>query len=372
MRNAVITVISDISTDQRVLKHASLLKETGFDVTVIGRRIGGSEELPGSPIRTLRLRIPFKKGVLMYSLFNLRLFFSLIVRKADLYVANDLDTLLPSFLISRLYRKPLIYDSHEYFTGQHGLEERRLKYHVWKWIEKRLLPHIKWMITVSASIADIYKKEYGITPVVVRNISSSPAGISSRSRSEAGADEGDLLAVFQGSGINPGRGAEELIEAMILTEGVKLLIIGTGDVYENIKRLAMFRGVSRKVKFLQRMPWEEMMSYTMCCDVGLSLDKDTCINQRYSLPNKLFDYISARIPVIASPLPEISSVVTEYGCGIMLGKVTPEEIAEKLMILKEDTALLDSLKKRAVEASSELTWEKEKITEQDLLRLVIR
>lgn len=371
MKKAVLTVISDISTDQRVLKQAELLRENGFDVTVIGRKIGTGRELQTGRKGEIRLKIPFEKGPLMYLVFNLRLFFSLLARKADLYVANDLDTLLPAFLASKLYRRPLVYDSHEYFTGQHGLAERRSRYYVWKRLEGILLPRIRWMITVNKSIADLYEREYGVKPVVVRNVSPSAAKISQRNRTEAGANEDDLLTVYQGSGINPGRGAEELIEAMGLTEGVKLLVIGSGVAYEEVKSMAIEKGVSQKVKFLPRMPWEEMMSYTRSCDAGLSLDKDTCINQRYSLPNKLFDYISAGIPVIASPLPEVSALVAEFGCGIILNAVTPAEIAAKLMLLKNDASLLASLKNKAASAAPDLTWEREKLTEQELFRRVI-
>jgi len=371
MRKAVLTVISDISTDQRVLKQAALLRDNGFDVIVFGRKIRGVRDLRPRLTGEIRLKIPFEKGPMMYAVFNLRLFFSLLGRKADLYVANDLDTLLPSFLISKLFRRPLVYDSHEYFTGQHGLAERRFRYYVWKRLEGFLLPRITWMITVNKSIADLYESEYGVKPVVVRNVSPSSANISPRSRTEAGAKEGELLVVFQGSGINPGRGAEELIEAMALTEGVKLLVIGSGDAYDGVKRLATAGGVSEKVMFMPRMPWEEMMSHTRSCDAGLSLDRNTCINQRYSLPNKVFDYISAGIPVIASPLPEVSALLAEFGCGITLGEVTPAEIAAKLMLLKNDASLLASLKGKAVAAAKELTWEKEKITEQDFFRRVI-
>ncbi|HSO77698.1 MAG TPA: glycosyltransferase, partial [Bacteroidales bacterium] len=371
MKKAVLTVISDVSTDQRVLKQAELLRENGFDVTVIGRKIHGISDLPTSRTGQILLKISFDKGPLMYAVFNLRLFFSLLGRKADLYVANDLDTLLPSFLVSKLFRRPLVYDSHEYFTGQHGLAERRFSFYVWKRLEGFLLTRIRWMITVSKSIADLYEREYGVNPVVVRNASPSAANISPRNRIEAGAKDGDLLVVFQGSGINPGRGAEELIEAMALTEGVRLLVIGSGDVYDEVIRLAAEKGVAEKVKFMFRMPWEEMMAYTQSCDAGLSLDKDTCINQRYSLPNKVFDYISAGIPVIVSPLREVSALVTEFRCGIILSEVTPVEIAAKLMLLKNDASLLASLKKKSVAAATELTWEKEKIAEQDLFRRVI-
>jgi glycosyltransferase involved in cell wall biosynthesis len=368
---AVITVISDVKTDQRVLKHSSLLTETGFEVTIIGRRCHEEEVLPEVNNQIVRLRVPFSKGPLMYLSFNIRLFFSLLFRRADLYLANDLDTLLPAFMISKLFRRELIYDSHEYFTGQHGLAERRLKQNVWKWIERRTLPRVKWMITVSSSIADLYREEYGVSAVVVRNVSMPSSGSVIHSRSDTGAGDDDLLAVFQGSGINPGRGAEELIDAMAITTGVRLLIIGSGDAIDSVKKLAATRGVSHKVKFMNRMPWEEMMSYTRCCDVGLSLDKDTCVNQRYSLPNKLFDYITAGIPVIASPLTEVKTLVEGYGCGVILSEVTQAAIAETLSHFRNDKLFLESLKRKAKQAAEDLTWEKEKKREQDLLRGVI-
>jgi glycosyltransferase involved in cell wall biosynthesis len=115
-----------------------------------------------------------------------------------------------------------------------------------------------------------------------------------------------------------------------------------------------------------------MMSYTMSCDAGLSLDTDTCLNQRYSLPNKLFDYIAAGIPVIASPLPEISALVSEYSCGIVLKAVSPELIAETLKRLRGDSQYLSQLKAGAKAAARELNWETEKIKEQELIKRVIK
>jgi glycosyltransferase involved in cell wall biosynthesis len=118
------------------------------------------------------------------------------------------------------------------------------------------------------------------------------------------------------------------------------------------------------------MPWEEMMRYTLACDAGLTLDTDTCINQRYSLPNKLFDYIAAGIPAIASPLPEVSALIRQYGCGVVIDEVSPEAIAEVLERLRDDRALLQTLKEKARAARSELNWEKEKLKEQEFFRSV--
>jgi len=368
---AVISVISDLSTDMRVRKLALVMAEEGLDVTVIGRSSSALLPAPAPGIKFERIRIPFRKGPAMYLMFNLRLFFRLISARYDICVASDLDTLAPCYLISRLFRKRLIYDSHEYFTGQFGLRERRFKHFIWKSAERIMVPRIRYMITVSESIAALYRNEYGVEPLVVRNTAPSVEHLVPRERGELGAGMEELLVVLQGSGINGGRGAEELISAVPMTTGVKLVIIGSGDIIDSLRRRATSGEARERIVFLPRMPWEEMMCYTMCCDAGLSLDTDTCINQRCSLPNKLFDYIAAGLPVLVSPLPEVSALVNSYACGMVLEEVTPEAIARKLQQLADDRSLLLRLRQGADKARRELTWEKEKVREQELIRIVI-
>jgi len=264
----------------------------------------------------------------------------------------------------------LVYDSHEYFTGQQGLAERKIKYALWKKAERMIVPKINHMITVSQSIADIYRNEYGVNPLVIRNVASSVARLVPHDRYELGAGDDELLIVLQGSGINAGRGATELIEAVKRLERVRLLIIGSGDIIESLHLRERKPGAETNMIFLPRMTWEEMMRYTMCCDAGLSLDTDTCINQRYSLPNKLFDYIAAGIPAVVSPLPEVSAIIEMYGCGLVLDEVTPDAIAGQLERLRDDRSLLRELKKKALEAGRELNWEKEMVKEQEFFRSV--
>lgn len=355
----------------RVQKQALLIAEAGWSVTVIGRdrRCALPLNLPG--VKTLRIRVPFRKGPGMYILFNILLFPQLLFRRFDLCIACDLDTLVPCFTVTRLKGRPLIYDAHEYFTGQQGLAERRIKYLFWKKAEKTFVPHIKHMITVSDSIADLYHREYGVNPVVIRNLAPSVSNLLPRDRSELGASNDELLVVFQGSGINEGRGAGELISAMRGIERVRLVIIGSGDIIESVKLTARGSVAADKIVFLPRMPWEEMMRYTMSCDAGLSLDTDTCINQRYSLPNKLFDYIAAGIPAVVSPLPEVSAIIERYGCGVVLDEMTPRVIRDTLEKLRDNPGFIKALKEKAREARRELNWENEKIKEQEFFKSVI-
>ena len=367
---AIIAVISDLSTDMRVRKQASLLVESGWSVTLIGRETGSHLPLALQGVTAMRIRVPFRKGPGMYILFNFFLFWHLLFRRFDLCVACDLDTLVPCYIVTRLAGRHLVYDAHEYFTGQQGLAERRFKYLAWKRAEKLLVPHLKHMITVSDSIADLYRREYGVNPVVIRNLASPVDHLVPHDRSELGAADDELLVVFQGSGINEGRGAGELITAMNGLARVRLVIIGSGDIIESVRMGAKESEAADRILFLPRMPWEEMMRYTMCCDAGLSLDTDTCINQRYSLPNKLFDYIAAGIPAVVSPLPEVSAIIDSYGCGVVLGEVTPRAIRATLEKLRDDRGFIMSLREKACEARMELTWEKEKKREQEFFKSV--
>lgn len=369
---AVIAVISDLSTDMRVRKLALLLEEEGLDVTVIGRASSAPVPAAVRGVRFERIRVPFTRGPAMYLAFNFLLFFRLLFKRFDICVASDLDTLAPCFVVSGLFRKKLVYDSHEYFTGQSGLREKRMKHFIWKSAERLMLPKIKFIITVSESIAALYRDEYGVSPVVVRNASPAVAHLEPRGRNELGVTGDELLVVLQGSGINGGRGAEELLSAIPLTTGVRLAIIGSGDIIDSLIRKAEAGRAVDRIIFLPRMPWEEMMRYTMSCDAGLSLDTDTCINQRYSLPNKLFDYIAAGLPVVVSPLPEVSALVSRYGCGAVLDDVTPEAIARQLQRLADDRSLLHLLRQGAGKAREELNWENEKVKEQELIRIVIK
>jgi glycosyltransferase involved in cell wall biosynthesis len=360
-----ISVTNCICHDQRVMKMGEVISKLNCDITFIGREMGECCKNDLVPFRTKRFRMIFNKGFLFYKFFNLRLLFYLLLHKFDLLVSNDLDTLLPNFLISRLKGLPLVYDSHEYFTGVAELQTRPFIKWIWKLIEKKIFPYLHNIITVSDSIAAQYEVEYGKRPVTVRNCSLKADEIVPYSKKDLGVKSDDLLIILQGTGINIDRGSEELIEALGRLEGISLLIVGSGNIIDTLKNNVLRSGLSVRVKFIPKVSWREMMRYTRSADAGVSLDKETCINHRFSLPNKLFDYLSAGIPVIASDLPEMSRLIKEYGFGITIRQVSPDSIAESISFLRKNPDKLAALKRSAVEASKHLNWdtEKEKATE---------
>jgi len=358
-KRVIVSVVNDLVTDQRVNRTCLLLNELDFEVLLVGRKMKKSLPVPALPFHTHRMKFLFEKGPLFYGFFNLRLFFYLLFKKSDLLVSNDLDTLLPNYWVHKLKGTPLVYDSHEYFTEVPELVNRKRVQSVWKKIEKSIFPKLNDVITVNDSIASLYEKEYGIRPEVVRNISNKPENIQKRSRKELGLPEDKFILVLQGSGINVDRGAEEMVEAMQYIESAVLLIIGGGDVIEKLHQLTEKFELKDKIIFKPKQEYSKLLEYTACADLGLTLDKDTNINYRFSLPNKLFDYIHSGVPVLASSLPEIRKIIEQYEIGDFIPGHNPKNIAKKVIEILVNQQLMEKWKKNCTFASTELTWQKE-------------
>ena len=366
------SVTNCICHDQRVLKIAATVRNLDCDITIIGRKSDDRCNSESLPFKTHRFRMIFKRGFLFYAFFNLRLFGFLLLHRYDLLVSNDLDTLLPNYLVAKLKHILLVYDSHEYFTGVPEIQDRPFVRRVWKRIEKFVFPGLKYVMTVSDSIASQYKSEYGFKPLVVRNCSIKTEQILPFSHEELEICPDHLLLILQGTGINVDRGGEELIDAVSLTDKVTLLVIGSGNKFEFLIEKVSQLGLTGKIKFIKKLAWKELMRYTRSADVGLSLDKKSNMNYNFSLPNKVFDYISAGIPVIATDLPEIAKIIREYNCGILISEPTPEVIAEAIIKLRDNRDLLSGLKRNSAIASETVNWENESKKVVELYRSVLK
>ena len=362
MKRVYISVINDLATDQRVGRTAKLLTEQGFDVSCLGRRLRHSPELKNSPFRIRRYRMLFTRGPLFYACFNFRLLMTLLFSKRpSLLISNDLDTLPANFLAGRFRRVPLIYDSHELFTQVPELIHRKTVQTIWKWIEYKLLPKLRYAVTVSYSIATIYRRLYGTRFRVVRNV---PERLEYSPRKES--REKKQLIIYQGA-MNMGRGLELMIDAMQFLPDAHLLMVGSGDIEKDLKQRVLKRDVANRVEFRGRLLPDELVKLTMAADLGISLEEDLGLNYRYSLPNKLFDYIQCRVPVLCSALPEMSRIVDSYGIGISTRERDPETIAGIIRYMLKERAggtWMEALDK----AAHELCWENESAVYLELLQ----
>ncbi len=359
MKKAIVSVTNDLFTDQRVHKVCLFLTKNGYDVTLVGRLQRKSLLMDERSYKTRRLNVLVEKGAVFYALFNLRLFFFLLYNKAELLVSNDLDTLLPNYLVSKLKNIPVVYDSHEYYCGVPELMNRLFVKSVWHYIERNIFPKLKHVYTVNNSIAKLYSEEYKVEIGVVRNVPMYQPVSKLTSREELNLPVDIPLIIFQGAGINIDRGAEEAVLAMEFVKDAMLLIIGSGDVIEYLKEMAQRHELKDKIIFLPKLPFAVLKQYTMQAAVGLTLDKDTSPNYQYSLPNKLFDYIHAGVPVLASPLIEVKRIVEQYQVGELIESHDPKHIADKINSMLSNKEQLNTWKENTVKVAQELNWQEE-------------
>ena len=214
---------------------------------------------------------------------------------------NYFDTLLPNFLVIKIRRKKIVYDSHEYFCGLPELTDRPRVRKVWLRIEKFCFPKLPLVITVSPSIAQLYDAEYPTRTMkvqVIRNVPSSAIISEGGTRATFGLPEDKRIIVMQGA-INIDRGAEELIEAMRFIPNALLLIIGNGDVIPQLKQRVAAEGLENLCvlfRELLRSSWR-LTRHLPTSAVHWRRIPTATIDT--ACP-KLFDYIRAGIPVVVS------------------------------------------------------------------------
>ncbi len=354
MKKIIASVTNDLVSDNRVHRICSTLTEMGFEVLLVGRKLPGSLRLTQRNYRTKRMNLFFKKGPLFYAEYNSRLFLFLLFRRFDILLSNDLDTLTANFLSAKIKNKSLVYDSHEYFTEVPELVNRPRVKKIWEWLEKKMVPKIKIAYTVCESIAKIYTEKYGVSFHVVRNIPvSQNIGIREEDKNSS-----KKIILYQGV-LNVGRGLKEVILAMNFINNARLLIAGDGDIKKELELLVKTEKLETKVEFTGRLTLEELAKLTPQADLGLSIEEDLGLNYRFALPNKLFDYIQARVPVLVTNLPEMAALVRQYKIGEITSSLESKALAEHI-----NSALFQEEKRKIwIEnleiAAAELTWEKE-------------
>ncbi|WP_439130383.1 glycosyltransferase [Polaribacter sp.] len=350
MKKVIVSVTNDLTTDQRVAKVCNTLFNNGFDILLVGRKLKDSLPIQRN-YPTKRISLFFNKGFLFYAEYNFRLFFFLLFTKKNILLSNDLDTLLPNYLVSKLQHKKLVYDSHELFPEVPELLHKPFVKKTWITLENLILPKLKNSYTVCKSIADFYNKKYNANFKVIKNYPYSKS-----------VEKGVLpfhhnqkkIILYQGA-INLGRGLALMIKTMQFLPDFTFVIAGKGDIDCELKALVKKLNC-KNVKFLGKLAPLELQKITPHADLGISLEEDLGLNYRFALPNKIYDYIHAEVPILISDLPEMKKIVLKYGVGEIVKSRTPESMANQIkQLLEKDFS--NQLKK----AKKECIWEDEKL-----------
>lgn len=349
-RKVITSVINNYEGDQRVQKVCNSLQKFGFDVEVVATNLRGKPVL-NFPYKVHILHLIFESGVMMYIDFNLNLFFKLlsISRKGDILLANDLDSLLPNYLVSKIKGLDLVFDSHEIFSEAPTLHDRKFKKKIWKILEKSIVPSIKHFYTVSSGYADWFEKEYKIRPEIIMNVPVvNPFSETKLKIQLPEIQTNEKLLIYQGA-INFSRGIDKMIEAMQFVQNAQLWIIGNGPKKAGFEKLMKDLNLENKVKFIGSVSPQQLKLITSKADLGLSLEEDYGISYRYALPNKIFDYTHAGVPILGTNLPEIKNTIETYGLGKIVENHDPKHIAEiiQAMLNEGKQPYLENLNKAA-------------------------
>ncbi len=338
MKKIIVSVTNDLETDQRVQKVCESLVHFGFEVVLVGRCLPTSKSLK-FPYQTKRFNLLFNKGFLFYANYSIVLFFYLLKTKATHLLSNDLDTLLPNFIVSKLKNLDLIYDSHELFSEVPEVVNRPVVKKVWIGLESFLLPKLHTCYTVSESIAKYYNSKYSSSFEVIYNY---PVFYEPKKNCSILAEETRAIILYQGA-VNIGRGIELMIDCMMHIEDALLVIVGGGDIFLEIQEKVSNLNLEDKVLLMGRVSPEVLKGITPYASLGLSLEEDLGLNYRYAMPNKIFDYVMAEVPVLVSDLPEMRSVINKYKIGWVVESRSSIELAIQINnILEIDSAFFSS------------------------------
>jgi glycosyltransferase involved in cell wall biosynthesis len=284
----------------------------------------------------------------------------------DILLANDLDTLLPNYLVSRLKSKKLIYDSHELFTEVPELNNRPLVRSFWYNLEKSLLPRVQIMYTVNQLLADYFQKKYHIPVEIILNVPNRIDRIEIDNSFVDKVKRGRKMLIIQGRGLNKDRGLEESVLMMKFLENCILYIIGDGDVIPKIRKMIQDENLEEKVFLLSPMHYDELIQYTSIADLGLTLDKPSSLNYEWSLPNKLFDYIQCRVPILASNRKLVSEIVLKNDIGLVVNSFDPEYLSTQVSSIFANEKLFQQWRINLEKIAPNYVWENQ---EQKLIHI---
>ena len=384
----------DRQVDRRILLEAESLMADGWTVTIVAMcskenerhdpdyvvrlQTGGSGSVSGdsfilSGARLLLKLFPQNGMIVRYSKaivwkyirkpesFYTRLFSQEIKKyKADVYVAHDLPMMPVAVAAADYHGGKLVYDSHELFVEQ---ELSRFEKQMWMNIEKTHMPSFDIVITVNGSIARELEQRYSLSRVeVVHNCELLPERKLVKQQKlfhdRFSLVDDAVIMLFQG-GLSAGRNIETLICAMehISLPGLHLVILGDGAAGASLQRLCRRIGGERQVHFHPAVPQRELLQYTASADVGIIPYQSTCLNNYYCTPNKLFEFIAAGIPIIATDLPEIRTFVLNNGLGVVGDTAEAAQVACLVEQFFSDTEKLEGFRRSVEKAGKTINWQ---------------
>jgi glycosyltransferase involved in cell wall biosynthesis len=333
-------VLNNFKNDSRVLKESVTLQKAGYDVTVVALHeasLREGETVQGVRVHRIRLvsrNWPRFRVVQLFKYLEFVWRAIKMYREVDILHCNDLNTLPIGVIIKKWFNKKvkIVYDAHEYeINDKPG--QRALAVKMNYLIEKTLIRHADTVITVSGGIADAYVRLYGIVrPTLVLNAPMRQS-VERKNifRETFGIGEDQTIFLYQGS-LSPGRGIEAIIKTFQTMRHPRrvLVLMGYGPLADDVAQVAQ---TNENIFYHTAVSPDIVLDYTASADIGLSLIENSSLSFYYCLPNKLFEYAMAGLPMIVSDLYEMRRIVEKYEVGAVMdseGESAFDEAVKKI------------------------------------------
>ncbi len=295
--------------------------------------------------------------ILKYLEFIFRIIFFYRDKNIKIVNIHSIALLPLGVMLKYIYKAKLIYDTHELETETNGSRGMRKK--LSKLLEKTLIEYVDITFVVSENIANWYENEYNMQrPIVVLN---APKLVKPKQtnhfRKSLGIKKDSIIVLYQG-GLSDGRGVELLLETFKLRDNDKIVIVfmGYGKLEDLVKNYA---NKYNNIFYYSAVSPDIVLDYTSSADIGVSFIENTCLSYYYCMPNKLFEYAMAGLPVIVSNMKDMSEIVKKYNMGIIVKEKSIESL--DTTINKILTLNIKQMKNNARKCAEDNTWNKQEI-----------
>jgi glycosyltransferase involved in cell wall biosynthesis len=374
MSKILMVALNRFVNDARILKECRALSDNGYRVHILALHEEGlpeTEECEHYSLKRMKLftrswpKIPLVQSIKYFECV-VRMTIEGMKEPANVIHCHDIGALPVGYLINRMKRRTLIYDSHELWSEYSSIEGSYLKkklFSVLTYIESFMMRRSNVVITVSDSIADHLANKNDIErPIVIKNvpykISDDVAkGGDGYFRRYFNLSQETKLLLYQGC-LGRCQDLEELVLAMQYVDGDAVLImLGNGPLKAELRELVKQEGLGDKVYFHEPVKYEGLLKYTSEATLGFSMSSNKTLNYSYCLPNKLFEYVQAGVPVVATELPEMGRVVRDGSIGETYAQGDPNSIAQVVNRILGNDGLLGEYRSNVAKYALSANWE---------------
>jgi len=359
-KSVTISFLGNANFDTRVTNLTNSLRGNSLKVKVISFdwTTPNFQSIEGE---TSIFKLEKKKNSLSYYFrFLSTLFKELLKTNSSIYIAEDIFTLPIVTFIAKFRGAKLYYNSREFYAFLAGLRNKPKTQSILRKLEKFFIKKVDFVLVTGDGDAEFLQDYYGINnTVVIRNLPLNQKATEPKDfHTMLNIPITNTILLYQGV-ILEGRGFEPLLRAMKAVENCDLVVLGTGVFKSKYEKLAAELGIEKRLHFLGNIDQKELINYTAGAAIGVALIENISKSYYYALPNKLFEYIMANVPVLISDLPQMKKIVDDYNVGRFVDLESDNDLENVLSEMINEKEKMEIYKRNSIEASKELNWQRE-------------